>query len=216
MPARRGFHEKLQSILSEYSQTLNDFFFVQVGSHDGVSGDPLHDLIVRFKWSGILVEPVKYLFGKLRKNYEGQEKLVFENVAISTQDGQRLFYRLCEDAKGLPPWSSQLGSFFVEVVLKHQSHISNIRDYLMTEEVECITINKLIRKHRVRKMDLLHIDTEGFDFEIIRSLDFSKMRPNMILYEHKHLTSKDRLACLRFLESQGYSNMAGDCDTFAR
>jgi len=61
-------------------------FFVQVGSNDGVQGDPIHDLIVsRESWRGIFIEPIDFLFQRLRKNYGEAERFVFENVAIALE-----------------------------------------------------------------------------------------------------------------------------------
>ncbi|HEU4432435.1 MAG TPA: hypothetical protein VFR51_03510, partial [Pyrinomonadaceae bacterium] len=86
-------------------------FFVQVGSNDGVHGDPIHDLIVsRQTWSGIFVEPVNFLYQKLQKNYGNAERFVFENVAIGTEKCRKKFYYVSEKAReelDLPYWHDQ-------------------------------------------------------------------------------------------------------------
>ena len=56
-------------IINRYKQVPNDFFFIQVGSSDGITNDPIHDYIVKYKWKGILVEPVEYLFNRLLRTY---------------------------------------------------------------------------------------------------------------------------------------------------
>ncbi|MBT8114607.1 MAG: hypothetical protein KJP04_04470, partial [Arenicella sp.] len=59
-------------------------FFVQVGSNDGIHGDPLHDIIATNKnWIGIFIEPVGFLFERLVRNYGISKRFIFENKAIA-------------------------------------------------------------------------------------------------------------------------------------
>ncbi len=84
-----------------------EVFFVQVGSNDGVQGDPIHDLVQSRKgWRGIFIEPIDFLFRRLRQNYGDSDRFVFENVAISTKRETKKFYYVSEKAKelDLPYW----------------------------------------------------------------------------------------------------------------
>jgi hypothetical protein len=58
-------------------------------------------------------------------------------------------------------------------------------------------------------------ETEGHDFEILRTVDFSRIRPALILYEHSHLGAHDQRACWRLLAAAGYRCRAGWADTLA-
>ena len=40
---------------------MNGFFFIQIGSNDGRFGDPIRKNIKKYNWSGILIEPIKYI-----------------------------------------------------------------------------------------------------------------------------------------------------------
>ena len=85
---------------------------VQIGSNDGRTGDPLHDLIGRRKsWSALFVEPVPFVFQRLKSNYSGDGRFRFENSVIN--DGSDItFYWVSEEAKksipNLPEWYDQL------------------------------------------------------------------------------------------------------------
>lgn len=68
--------------------------FVQIGSNDGIKNDPLHRYIKKNNWKGILVEPDKANFTKLKDNYSQMNGLLFENVGIGPERGEMLFYRL--------------------------------------------------------------------------------------------------------------------------
>jgi len=75
-------------IVDIYTNKQKGFFFVEIGAHDGISGDPIHRHIIKYKWKGILIEPVKYLFDKLVAYYKRQNNLIFENVAIGDKNGK--------------------------------------------------------------------------------------------------------------------------------
>lgn len=181
-------------------------FFVQVGSNDGLQGDPIHDLIIsRKNWSGIFIEPVDFLFHRLKKNYGDAERFVFENVAIGTEKGNRPFYYVSDKAKNdleLPYWHDQLGSF-------DKGHITRmlgdeISPYIIEGDVECLPLQEVLDRNRVEGIDLLHIDTEGFDYQVLSQLDIKRYKPSVILFEHHLLTDEDFVKARKLLHRTGY------------
>lgn len=194
----------LQEIMECFARIKKDVFFVQIGACDGIVEDIMYDLVVRYDWTGILVEPVKYLFDRLKANYQRHQGLIFRNVAISNENGFRNLFYMRENKDGLPLWHDQIGSFFPEVIWKHQHEIPDFSKYLVQEEVECVTLQTLLDQHNVSKVDVFHIDTEGFDFSIIKQIDLDKFKPSIIKYEHKHLIESDQWDSWRYLEKHGY------------
>lgn len=194
---------KLEALLDEYGKS-EDFYFIQIGANDGVVHDPLYRHVLRHRWRGILVEPVRYYFDLLKRNYASSHGLIFENVAISDQAEFRIFFRIREDLDFLPRWTKGLGSFKRNVLLKHRWVIPNIQKYIVEELVECVSLRSLLARHSVERIDLAMIDTEGYDFEIVKQFDFASMRPKLIIYEHKHLSRGDRAECETLLKAQGY------------
>ena len=77
----------LQFVLADYGKT-DDFFFVQIGAFDGVTADPIYELVQSRNWRGVLVEPQIEAFERLQENYAGQDGLQFFNVAICDHDGE--------------------------------------------------------------------------------------------------------------------------------
>ena len=41
-----------------------------------------------------------------------------------------------------------------------------------------------MKTYKIKKIDLLQIDTEGYDAEIILNIDFDLMKPKIIRFEH--------------------------------
>ncbi len=83
-----------EAVLLAYLAGREDFFFVQIGAHEGQSGDPLTDLVIARGLSGVLVEPQPEIFAKLRSNYAQHTQLQFEQAAIAPADGTVAFYRV--------------------------------------------------------------------------------------------------------------------------
>ncbi|MDD5217486.1 MAG: FkbM family methyltransferase [Candidatus Omnitrophica bacterium] len=202
-------------LVDKYAKSKTDFFFVEIGAGDGVCNDFIHDFILKYHWHGVLIEPVQYLYEKLVRQYKGVSRLSFENVAISDRQETRDFYHLRETSDAMPVWYDQLGSFNRDVVMSHKDEIPNLEEYLMKEPVPCVTLTSVFEKYHIRHLDLLQIDAEGFDYEIIKSIPFGDLRPQMIRYEHKHLKPVVQEECLRFLRREGYAVLPEGCDTFA-
>ena len=179
--------------------------FVQVGSNDGVSNDPLHDVVLARQWRGVLVEPVPQLFGELVENYAGRPDLSFENAAVG--DGQQKIQPMyvVEPRPGDPDWVNQLASFDVDVVLRHRRDLPGLDDRIHRVDVRTVTLPGLVARHRIDSVDLLHVDTEGFDLEVLRQIDTSApWAPRFIIFEKKHLQPHDYRSCVGELRRAGY------------
>jgi hypothetical protein len=60
---------------------------------------------------------------------------------------------------------------------------------------------------------LLQIDVEGFDFEVLKMIDFKRFCPVIIKYEHEGLDENDQAAARKLLEDQGYEVQEIKTDT---
>ena len=211
-----------QPLQEQIETTLGNksVFFVQIGSNDGIQGDPLHDLIIKHAdWQGIFVEPVKYVFERLKRNYANSTRFVFENVAIGKENGRAQFYHVAERTTNgvreqLPYWYDQLGSFDRGHILRHLD--GRLEPYIIEEEIKCISLPALLERNNVAAIDLLHVDAEGFDYEVIAQFPFERFRPYLILFEHKHLTADEKEKARRVLTARGYNLFEINGDTLAK
>ena len=165
---------------------LENKTIIQIGSHVGDSkNDPIFNKIC--KTSKIfLIEPIPYIFEKLKDNYlkkyPENKNLIFINKAVSDSAGKINFTYPSQknDFNNLPFWASQISSI-------NSKHASTILPNIIIDniDVESITLNNLIDNYKINEIDLLHIDTEGHDYNILMNYDF-KIKPKKILFEHKH------------------------------
>jgi FkbM family methyltransferase len=192
-------------------------FFVQIGSNDGLHNDPIRKLVLNHPdWQGIFVEPVPGLYERLVNNYKFSSRFIFENVAIGETSGVCEFHFVSEAAKKLPDlpgWYDQLGSFNKEHILKHFD--GKLAPFIVSQPVTTLPLGDLLARHHVKKLDLLHIDTEGFDYKVLSTLDFSIYHPRVILYEHEHLSIDEKAQALALMRENGYITSEYGGDTIA-
>jgi FkbM family methyltransferase len=200
----------LPLLVRAHIATDEPFFFVQVGANDGVLDDPLRDLILQNRLPGLLIEPLPDIFDKLKHNYRDQPQLSFENVAILSCDGNVPIHRVRSNATVPHHWHG-IASFNRGNLLTQGVPPESIE----TVSVEGTTLQFLLTKHKIEKVSLLQIDTEGYDFEIIRYAFDSGIFPDMINYEHCWLVPDIRYQCKQMLDRHGYQFLEVGKDTLA-
>jgi FkbM family methyltransferase len=161
--------------------------FVQIGAFDGDANDPLHDPIVRLGWRGVLVEPQPEAFARLQRTYAGIDGLVFLNAAIAAERGIRPFYFIAGSEPGDPWWRGQIASFDREHLMKHIRDDRRLADQVTSRDVETLTLSDVFAR-APEPVDVLQIDAEGHDAQIVSSLDLTTHQPEVIRFEHKHLS----------------------------
>ena len=53
--------------------------------------------------------------------------------------------------------------------------------------VECKTLNKLIKDYNIKEVSYLYTDTEGHDYDILMNLNLLLIKPKNIIFENKHM-----------------------------
>jgi len=194
-----------QILIEQLDPSDPDFFVLQVGANDGETLDPIRRSVLRYHWKGILLEPLPDAFAKLSANYRDQPQLVLENAALARRDGTAEIWTLSN--------SSGLQATFDRTRLT--AHLPG-HTKVVPITVRTVSVSTLLRTHQVDRIDLLQIDTEGFDFEVLKMLFHeSSLRPRLIRYEHVHLSHADRAACVDLLAHEGYRMFPDFIDTIA-
>lgn len=166
--------------------------FVQIGANDGRSNDPFFQILCSNpSWSALLVEPIPAIFERLKINYAGRPNTKFVNAAITGElPAEKAFYYLSDAAKlalpELPPYYDQLGSFSRDHIVKHFGQ--QIEPFIVNTVFPTFSLPYLLETNHVEKLDVLHIDAEGYDWDILNQLDLQRYSPLVILFEHAHLS----------------------------
>jgi FkbM family methyltransferase len=189
--------------------------FVQAGANDGVLHDPVHSLVDQHGWRGVLVEPQPWIFEELVQNYSGVDGLSFENAAIGAIDGTMpLYYVTPRD--GEPDFLKGLATFNKNVLESHSWAASDIAERVEEIHVPTLRLASLLERHEITMLDLFVSDTEGYDYEILKQIDFrASWAPRFIIFEAKHLDKATLREAKRRLRRSGYRWFSTWHDVFA-
>lgn len=202
------FHRELDCLL----QTEPLLKFVQIGANDGVRFDSLYSIVTSRKCSGIVVEPLPDLFQRLQANYADYPGIVSVNVAVHARAGALPLYRVRPASVArYEGWATGIASFDREHLLRHGIAPEDV----IAQDVPCVPLMTLLARTGMLDANLLQIDTEGYDAEIIKMIDFATFRPRIIKYEHKNMTDIGRVDIAQLLFRQGYRTATEATDTIA-
>lgn len=179
--------------------------FVQIGSNDGKKNDPIHSLILKNNWKGILVEPDTINYKKLIESYSSNRGLIFENLGIGPENGEMTFYKLSNITTNDPDWYDQVGSFDKKTFIKNIEVVPGLIERLSVETLQVITFEELLEKNGFSTVDLLHTDTEGYDYKILKSINFSKYNIKIVFFETDWMTQYELREIILFLRNFNYS-----------
>ena len=215
------FH--LATLIDRQLEVTRDPFVLQIGAMDGVQYDPIHPFLKKGGWSGLLVEPLPDLFAALVDNYRGVTGLRFANVAISDHEGSLSLNRVDPAAirsGAAPDWTIGVSSMFedrnsIGGVKISAVDYERIRPHLVKQTVASTTLASLLRSHDVDHIDLLQIDAEGYDYQVLKQLDFDRFRPSIVHLEHYLLPPAEQEACFALLLRNGYVLGVRDIDLVA-
>lgn len=181
---------------------------VQVGASDGSLNDPLADFLATVKCRAVLVEPLPEAFRQLSGRHAARPSITCRQVAIDRVQGKRPLYTITDDC---PYMGGQLTSFSRDHLLKNGVKPRHIK----TIEVPTMPLSQILSDVGICRIDLLQVDTEGFDDVIVRMALELPAPPRFINFEHLHLSKEAEENLHQNLRSEGYSWVNSDWDTLA-
>ena len=180
---------------------ITDCFFVEIGANNGKHEDPLYHSITTQQWHGILVEPDAEVFKALTETYyHYRGNLIFEQCAISDVNGSVELY------------TGTLANLKAQDSTMHYTLLKGQGEFMLPIDphattVPSMTADKLLEKHNVTKVDVLMTDVEGYDFVVLKTFPFHRIRPKIIIAEfcavHHMGNTVNELGY--FLEDLGYT-----------
>ncbi len=198
---------KVKNILDKNFKVNTPFAFVQVGANDGVSFDFLHEFVILRKSSGVVIEPVKEYFDELVSNYSKFDTILKVNKAIHPTEKELAIYKINPTCKEkYPDWAKGIASFDP----KHHEKVNIDSRDIITEKVACDSLMNIVK---IKTIDYFQVDTEGFDYEVLKMIDFETIKPSIIKYEHASLSNDDSINAQKLLQKNGYHLFLENNDT---
>ena len=203
-------YPKSKYLLDKLIKNSKNFKFVQVGANDGIRFDSLYFSVIANRCPGLVIEALPDFYERLRQNYADYPEVVPINIAIHPTERQLRIYRVAPEAiKRLPDWVAGIASFKAGHIEAHGVPAENV----VQEVVACAPLMEIIERYKCEDALYFQSDTEGFDSEIIKMIDFERFKPAMIKFESAHLSIDDKAYCINALMSQGYTVFDEGLDT---
>ncbi|MBD1158908.1 FkbM family methyltransferase [Pelagibacterales bacterium SAG-MED19] len=180
------FHKKkIKNFLKE-NNIVNFNIIFDIGGHKGES---ISFFLKNFDVNKIIsFEPSPTNFEKLKKNTLQFEKkykntqIFLENFGIG-QKKEKLKLKQHSESS-----SSTINDFNVESnYLKRKNKFLNLKNNFFKEvDINVITLEDYIIKNDIKKIDLLKIDTEGYEFDVLRGLKDKLSLVGFLMFEHHY------------------------------
>ena len=187
---------KFNTLLNLASYLGEIKFFIQIGSHDGEMHDPIQNFVLKNKSAGLLIEPQIKMLEKCRKKYKSIQNLFFFNAAIYHESKEIKLFKVKKAIDySHTGWASIIPDRFEKTVYK-ENYIFDI--------VQGLPLEAVTKKFKIKKIDLLQVDTEGYDYNILKLFNFKLYRPKLIQVEHVHLKSGDLDKAISLFNQNNY------------
>lgn len=116
-------------------------------------------------WHGINIDPLRKSIETFTKERPRDLNL---NLAIASENGSREFFEVTD--------YTELSTFSAATLLGSKHNI-------ISYQVEIITGNRLFSEYVTEPVDFMKIDVEGAEYEVIKSIDFLRYRPKVLIIE---------------------------------
>jgi FkbM family methyltransferase len=154
-------------------------YFIEFGATNGFELSNTYLLEKQFGWNGILAEPGKVWQKDLRIN----RNCNIETDCVWIDSSSILTFNEVDFAE-----------FSTILDFSDSDGNSNNRRNGTTYQVKTISLNDLLEKYNAPKeIDYLSIDTEGSEFDILNSFDFTKYKIKIITCEHNFSPQREKI-----------------------
>ncbi|GGC41167.1 hypothetical protein GCM10011504_19540 [Siccirubricoccus deserti] len=178
-------------------------FFIGIGANDGVTHDPIFPFIRDFGWRGIMVEPIPEAFAKLKDNYAPYPDVTLIEAAVGKIDSVGVIYSIDMSTPNSLSMSLH-SSFSRDVLLKGRQWHSGLESHIVERQVPIISFETLLRSTKGQPVDVLKIDAEGYDLEILKTIDLEALAPQLVLVEHANIQRSGKIEMAERLSAAGY------------
>ena len=144
--------------ICRFFRNKNNGVYVDIGCYHPIKGSLTYCLFKK-GWNGINVDLSKSsidLFNIARPHD------ININSAISNKDGETFYYE--------------------NGPINQQNSLIQNND-LKKIPIKCYKLSTILKNYNINKVDFLNIDVEGYDYEVISSLNFNEVNPIMICIE---------------------------------
>lgn len=172
---------------------------VIIGAHDLVSHDDIHHALAGMINGRIFAfEPRVCQYKSMIENSEklGIKNIFPVNEAVTPTGADVIIYDIDEaHRENYPDWANGSASTSVSHMLKAAKIEHIISTSYKSSSPDCWPT-----RFGIRKIKYLQIDVEGYDYEVLKSINLKKHQPSIIKFEFVHLSPSEKQKTMELLE----------------
>lgn len=167
--ARTSFAQEGEDlVLARWFEQQATGTYVDVGAHHPLRFSNTY-LLYRRGWTGVNIDAAPGSMASFRRTRPRDLNL---EIGVTARAETRDFYIFDEPA---------LNTFDAE---RAKALAKPPYKLVQVEPVRCAPLSEILKEHSIGKIDLLTIDAEGYDFEVLQTVDWALSRPRVVLTEH--------------------------------
>lgn len=204
-PASAAYLARIESYKSQCLQDayldrwvfagMENGIFLDIGAHDGISFSNSYFFEKARGWSGICVEPNPSAFERLRAN----RQCVVLNCCVAATNGIAAFRKLSGHSEMLSGISE---NYHPEHRARIERELAEFGGTSETIQVEARTLAGIAAAQAISEISYLSIDTEGGEFDILRSMPFGELLVHAVTVECNFNEERARMAAL--MDGRGF------------
>ncbi|MDP2655098.1 MAG: FkbM family methyltransferase [bacterium] len=198
---RRSYAQVGEDLIIDYACKELDIrtpTYLDIGTYDPTYSNNTYFFYLN-GGHGVCIEPNPDMFRLIQKK---RSKDISLNVGISPVANSSANYYM-------------MTSKFINTFIKEEADIAVSNKDLRTKQkiekvlkIPLVTVNSVLEKYLPQGVDILSMDSEGYDLEILQSLNFNKYHPKVICVETLRYDVNGKLQKMteisEYLERQGY------------
>ncbi|MGA3023415.1 MAG: FkbM family methyltransferase [Bryobacteraceae bacterium] len=170
--------------LGELDKALERFlprcgFFVELGANDGIQQSNTYYFEKYKGWTGILIEPVPELFARCVRNRPNAHHFNYactDPESAAAGELEMTYCNLMSVTKGAFS-DKERESYWIE----SGATMQNVTPHDL--RVPSITLSGILASCNNPHVDLLSLDVEGYEIPVLKGLDLTRHKPDVILVE---------------------------------
>ncbi len=178
-------------LLKSYSQNKEDLilenllnknhnkgFYIDIGAHDPIIDNNTFKFYKK-GWKGILIEPIYSKYSKIKQK---RPRDIILNIGVGNKNSLSKFYEF--EISTLSTFDKQTAKLYE----KNGYKIKSIKQIKISKLSDILDLNR----RKFKNIDILDIDVEGLELNILKSNNWKKYKPTIILIEsERFIESKD-------------------------
>jgi FkbM family methyltransferase len=171
--------------------------FVDIGAHNGVTYSNTYFLEKERGWTGICIEPIPARFEELK----ACRNCVCVQGCVSDINGISQLLMVSSPVVHTEMLTGLLHTYDPRHLERMKIELFYNGGSYDTIDVQCYKLNDLLEQNGITHVNYLSIDTEGGEFDILASIDFSKFKIDAITVEDNYGDPR----FIPFLEEKGFN-----------